>query len=462
MKVNPRLPQAYTLFHGGTLALAKAERNGIRLDGEYCDRMTEELSVMIEDIEKELYQTAFIKEWKKINGLSFNMYSSDQMSYYLYKVLEIPIQKKTETGKGSTDNEALTMLDIPELKRFLRIKKLMKIRDTYLKGFTRECVEGFIHPFYNISHIVTYRSGSSSPNFQNIPKRDEEAQKIIRQSLFPRKGYQLVEVDYSGVEVRIGAAYHKDPQMIKYIMDSTTDMHGDMAVEIFFLDFMDKTNKYKKELRNMSKGFIFSQFYGDYYIQCTENLAKACHLPKGMWKSGMGILVDRERHISDHFMENGIFCYQEFENHIKKIEDDFWNVRFKVYNEWKKKMWARYQKTGYVDMKTGFRCSGVTQKNKILNAPIQGSAFHCLLWSFVQLTELAEKENWKTRLIGQIHDAIVMDVHPDELTYVLKISKKVMCDDLRKHFKWINVPMDIEADVAPVDGSWYKVEGMKI
>ena len=96
----------------------------------------------------------------------------------------------------------------------------------------------------------------------------------------------------------------------------------------------------------------------------------------------------------------------------EKFEDDFWNRRFKVYNRWKDKWWEGYQKNGYVSMYTGFRCSGIMRRNECINIPIQGSAFHCLLWSFIQVDKISREQNWKSRLIGQIHDAMVLDVHP--------------------------------------------------
>jgi len=462
MKLNPKTLQAYNLFHKGALALAKAERQGIRLDLDYCTKATQELSDEIIKIEKELDETDFIKEWRKIQGSKFNLYSSNQLGKYLYDTLKYKAIKKTATGKGSTDNEALTALNIPEIKKYLRIKKLKKVRDTYLTGFTREAVDGMIHASFNLHNITTFRSGSSSPNLQNISKNDPETSKIIRSALFPRKGHQLMEVDYSQIEVRVGAAIHKDPSMISYIKNPGTDMHRDTCVDIFKIPKWDSKSKYYKKLRGITKGFVFSQFYGDYYVQCAENLARNCQLPKGIWKENTGIMIDENTHLSNHLIEQGITCYQEFENHLKEVEDIFWNVRFKIYTAWKKKTWNKYQKAGYIDMKTGFRCKGTMNRNEALNREIQGSSFHCLLWSFIRLTEIAEEEKWDTKLIAQIHDAIVFDVNPDELEHVLKTTKKVMCEDLKKHFKWINVPIDVEAEISPIDGSWYEVEGIKI
>ena len=85
----------------------------------------------------------------------------------------------------------------------LQIRKLEKIKGTYLEAFVREQTDGFIHPFYNLHNVRTYRSSSADPNFQNIPKRDKESMKICRRAILPRPGHMLVEADFSALEVNI-------------------------------------------------------------------------------------------------------------------------------------------------------------------------------------------------------------------------------------------------------------------
>ena len=186
---------------------------------------------------------------------------------------------------------------------------------------------------------------------------------LTRKAIFPKPGHQLLEIDYSGVEVRLGECYHHDPVMRKYIEDPTSDMHGDMACQIFMLDKLDKSIPSNKMMRQAAKnGFVFPQFYGDYYVNCAENIAcKWCELSKGKWGEGEGIEYNG-KHISDHLIVNGINSFARFVDHIKAIEDDFWNRRFKVYNRWKDKWWEAYQKNGFVNMYTGFRCSGIMRK----------------------------------------------------------------------------------------------------
>jgi len=455
--------EAYKLLHHGTLALAEAERQGMRIDLEYCDKQKRKLTRKIEKYESKIYGSSFYRHWQHtLGGASPNLNSDDQLAKYLYDVKKIEPKKLTEHGRGSTDEEALKMLEIPELNWLINRGKLIKVRDTYLDAFVREQVDGVLHPFFNLHIARTYRSSSNKPNFQNIPKRDLETMKLVRRAIYPRHGHQLMELDYSGIEVAIAATYHKDPTMIKYITDPTTDMHGDMAQQIFMIGDWDRKNKKHGYLRSATKNsFVFPQFYGDYWRNCAMNFCgNWIGVPSegSRFKKGVGVEVFEGVHMTDHLIENGIKSYAQFEKHMKDIEDSFWGERFPVYAKWKEKHYNRYLKRGYVSFHTGFVCGGIMGKNDVINYPVQGAAFHCLLWLFWKLTERMKDLKMKTKLIGQIHDAIVLDVHPDELEDVYRLAKQVGIDELRRTFPWINVPLEMEAELCPVDGSWAEKE----
>ena len=461
MNVNPRTYEAYQLLHKGVLAFSRAELQGIRVNVEYLERKKKFITRQIKKMEADFKETKFFKHWQHSTTKPVNINSTTQLATFLYKVKKYTPAKLTPSGLGATDDEALSGLNIPALNDLLQIKKLKKIRDVYLDGFCREQVDGYIHTFFNLHLVQTFRSSSDSPNFQNIPKRDEEAMTIVRKSLFPRPGHLLLEIDYSGIEVRIAACYHKDTTMLKYITNPASDMHADMAKELFIIDKFDKKDPYHYTLRQAAKnGFVFPQFYGDYYKNCAENMACTWgKLPRGKWQIGDGIkLNDGPFTLGDHLISKGINSLSAFEEHVKKIEKHFWSVRFAEYASWKDRWWTIYQKYGYIDTLTGFRCHGVMSKNACINYPVQGSAFHCLLWSFIEIDRIMQEEQWDTKIIGQIHDAIILDVHPDELEYIAQVIHRVTCEDLPKAWKWINIPLEVEMEICPIDGSWEKKE----
>jgi DNA polymerase I-like protein with 3'-5' exonuclease and polymerase domains len=94
------------------------------------------------------------------------------------------------------------------------------------------------------------------------------------------------------------------------------------------------------------------------------------------------------------------------------------------------------------------------RKNEIVNYPIQGSAFHCLLFTFIELDKVMRKEKWDSRLIGQIHDSIVMDVNPKELSHVKEVLKDIVSNKLPEAWKWIIVPLEIEVEEYEIDSPW--------
>lgn len=452
--LHPKTKDAYKLLHNGVLAMTNAEQQGFRMDMDYCEDMKIKLTEKIKSIEEEFYRTNFYKRWKYATKGNVNIYSNPQLSWYLYKIRKIKPKKKTDTGQGSTDEEALKELNIPELDFILEMRRWKKARDTYLDAFIREQVNGYIHPFFNLHFVRTYRSSSDSPNLQNIPSRDPEVRKIVRDALYPRPGHQLVELDYGQLEVRIATAYHKDPTMIKYNTDPSTDMHADMADQIFKMKYDESKTGHKYIRKAIKNGFVFPEFYGDYYVNCADSMAcKWGELPHGIWKPGQGVDFEDGK-LSDHMLSKNIGSLDDFTNHVKKIEKHFWEKRFPVYTQWKEKSWRDYIKNGYIDLLTGFQCRGLMERNDVINYPVQGAAFHCLLWSFIELDRIMREENWDTKIIGQIHDSIILDVHPDELDYIVSVALDVTTKQLPKHWDWINVPLIIEIEKYEKDANW--------
>lgn len=454
MKISATTRNAYILMHRGAQALARAERQGIRVDVPYCENKHAHLTRKIELMTKRVEESPLYARWRRVYRDRTNIDSNAQLAHVLYKVMGIEPPSLTSSGQGATDEAALGRIKgVPELEWILEIRKLRKLRDTYLEAFMREQHDGYIHPFFNLHTVRTYRSSSDRPNFQNIPTRDKEAKRTTRRALLPRPGHQFIEADYSGIEVAIGACYHKDPVMLKYIKDPHSDMHLDMARQIFMLPDLEKSFP---TLRQAAKnGFVFPQFYGDYYANNARHLSEWTKLPlKGRYRSGQGVMTPGDVPMADHLMENGIKGFKDLVDHLEGVERDFWGRRFAVYEQWKQSWVKDYQRRGYLDMYTGFRCSGIMKRNEVVNYPIQGSAFHCLLWSFIRLDEIARAEGWRSAPVCQIHDSILMDVWPPELEYVKQVVTRVTTVELAQAWPWIIVPLTIDIDEYGVDQPW--------
>ena len=335
------------------------------------------------------------------------------------------------------------------------------------------------HPTFNLHTASTFRSSSGSDkeggsggsdlNFQNLPIRDPVRGEMIRKAFIPRKGRRIVEIDFSGIEVRVSACYHKDPVLIKYIEDPTTDMHRDTAAELFSLpvEFLIKHSDWaKRGVRDWAKNrFVFPEFYGSVYFQCAPNL----------WEGVQGYkqpVPGTELTLLEYLKTKGIKELGDcdprgkpkpgtFDNRCKEVENSFWKERFQVYDAWKSSFFAAYQRNGGFKTLTGFYVGaiggkmGLLRKNDVTNYPIQGSAFHCLLWSVIQLVKHVHKHKMKAKVIGQIHDSVLFDCPDNEVQDLLTAAHRIMTRDLPRAWKWLIVPLETESEVTPIDGSWY-------
>lgn len=443
---------AYKLMHEGAIALAEVESNGMRIDVDYLDDADKKVERRIAKLEQHLKRSKIWEEWQRAYPDKANLDSRTQLAHVLFERMGFDCEYQTATGRNSASRESLEAVDVPFTRDYLKLQKYRKLRSTYLKGIRREVVNGYLHPHFNLHMVVSYRSSSSSPNFQNIPTRDPEIAKLIRRAFVPRPDHVLVEIDYSAIEVRVAACYHEDPTMVKYIKDNY-DLHRDMAAELFMLDEVPKKARFVAK-----NSFVFAEFYGDYYPKITAALWHAIRREKLATADGTPMF----EHLRAKGIEERGNCdpsssrpkSRTFEQHVQKIENGFWYQRFPQYWSWKNDWWDKYQQKGSFRNLTGFVFDGVYRRNEVLNYPVQSSAFHCLLWSLIRLNKLLRKS--RSMIVGQIHDSLVLDVHREELDDVVSLAKDVMCEQLKKHWSWIVVPLEVEVEVA--EENWFEKE----
>ena len=452
----PDLNAAYQLIHEGTVALSEVERSGICIDVEYCREKLAWLDQKSEQAERRLKRSRLYHAWSARYGSKLAYSSAPQLRSVLYADLKVKPFKQTESGEDAADVEALRQTGVDGIEHLIRMRKLKKAKDV-LSGLVRYAIDGKLYPVYNLHTVATYRSSSSDPNLQNVPIRDKEIMDICRRAIIPSKGNVILEVDFSGVEVSISACYHKDPTMIKYLKDPASDMHADTGRDLFFLQGVNSELKKLDgfgTLRQASKnGFVFPQFYGDYYVTCAFNIA--CNwlkMPQTRdWSVDDGVEF-RGVPVGRLLVGKGMEALSDYTEHVKKVEANFWGRRFPVYKRWREDWYAEYQRTGSFEMPTGFRCSGVYGRNQATNYPVQGPAFHCLLWTLIQV--VGKIRGWRSKMIGEVHDSMLFDAHPDEVAELVALTKQVAEVELGRHWPWIIVPMRVEAKVSEINGSW--------
>jgi len=439
--------RACDFFLESNINLAEMQYNGICADEEYYHKQKEELGRMIVDARKELDLSPEADQYKAERGREIDFTSDNDILDLYYNILKA---EKIFTKKGnlSIDKHALERINLKINEKLLFFRKLQKVHGTYLKQFMREITYGKMHPFYDLVTTITFRSSSYEPNFQNIPVRDDFSMNICRGGIVPSVGNRILEADFKGIEVAIGCCYHKDKNMIEYVTDSSTDMHRDVACDIWMLP----PEEISKNIRRDAKGgWTFPQFYGSYYEECARNLWRQCL----NLKTNSGITLKK------HLKQKGIDTFHKFVRHCQEAEYIFWRERFREYDDWKEKNYLQYCENGYIETFFGFKLYGHMSKKDTSNYQIQGTAFHCLLWTMNELMNTAKEENWKSRICGQIHDSLFIDLVPEEKDHIINTIKYIGTEKIREKNEWINVPLSIDFEITPINGSWNQKEEIK-
>lgn len=384
----------------------------------------------------------------------FNPKSDKDVRILIYNVLKEPVTTLTDKGAPSVDVDTLLALKYkyPFLETLIEYKRLSKLHGTYIAQFEREVWRDKIHVFFNLHRVKTFRSSANMPSFQNIPKRDKEAKRIIRSTIVASRGCSLVEADIKGAEVSAAASISGDRNLIKYVSDLSLDMHRDLAAKCFWYDSKDVPDAVRG---SVIKGpLTFSQFYGSYFKNSASGILEAMDIIDPVKAFG----VDLKQRCMDH----GIRTFHEskdgeqlsdWEAHIEGIVNYLWNDMFPDYMRYRNDTWAFYKKHGYIDMVTGFRYNGIASKTELTNAPVQGPAYHIQQWCFNYIMKRIKEKKMDTKIIGSIHDAILADVPTYEESHYLNTVYEAF-QEVRNHWKWLNVPVFIEAEKSAVDGNW--------
>jgi DNA polymerase I-like protein with 3'-5' exonuclease and polymerase domains len=418
--------------------LARMSFNGIRVHEGNFDSVDKELHAQVEEIYKAMLSDPILSKWDKPTPI--NLGSSKQLSHLLFDLCGKKPLAYTAKRAPSTDKETLKKYNMPLLNNLLAYRESKKMADTYVKGWQKECVNGYVHPDFSLNTVETYRSSAQNPNPQNNYKRDKKKKKVVRSLIRPRDGHRLIEYDYKSLEVMINGDHSRDPSLIKYCTDPSTDMHRDGACDVLML----KPEELKGEWRSALKGlFTFAEFYGSYYVL----------VAKGIWEWLQGV-----PELLTHLDKCGIHNYDAFEAHMQKCEEKLWTVRFGVHDQWRKKQFQDYQNKGYLESFTGFRLQGLMSRNNSFNGAVQGDGFHTLCWYMNKLQAKFDELGLNSCIINEIHDSLVIDVDPAEEAIVDYWVYQFGVVEVAKAWKWLVIPLQIEKERSAVDGTWAEME----
>ena len=384
--------------------LADMESTGVTLDAESLKFFSKELVEKIIALENDIYKDA---------GMTFLISSPQQLGKVLFDHLKISDDaKKTKTKQYATNEE--TLLDLrekhPIIDKILEYRGLKKLLSTYVDALPELINKktGKVHTSFNQTVTSTGRLSSTNPNMQNIPIRDEEGREIRKAFIASGPDHLLLSADYSQIELRIMAHYSKDEHMIEAFKNNE-DIHSATAAKIYNIPLAEVS----KDMRRKAKTANFGIIYGISAFGLSQRLKiprkEASELIEGYFKVYPGV---RE------FMQSVVM-----------------ETRDKGYVE------TLYKRRRYLpDIHSANAVvRGIAERNAI-NTPIQGTAADVIKKAMVKIAARMKKENIQSKMILQVHDELLFDVHKPELEKV----KQIVTEEMEKASS-LSVTLTVEA-----------------
>ncbi|MBU3676000.1 MAG: DNA polymerase I, partial [Chitinophagaceae bacterium] len=359
--------------------LTQMEFEGIRIDTKFLNEYSGTLEQLAKQSEEMVYDLA---------GVRFNLASPKQLGEVLFEKLKLdPKAKKTKTGQYATGEDVLAKLahEHPICEHILTFREFTKLKNTYVDTLPEliNSKTGRVHTTYGQTIAVTGRLSSINPNLQNIPIRTEQGREI-RKAFIPRnEEYVLMSADYSQIELRVVAAMSGDEAMCEAFKQHK-DIHTATAAKVYGVPETDVT----KEMRYKAKSVNFGIIYGQGAFGLAENL---------------GISRTEAKEIIDNYKKefSGIQGYMD--NTVAFAREHGY-----VQTLMGRRRWLR-------DINSqNFTVRGFAERNAI-NSPIQGSAADMIKLAMIRIHKALREANLKSKMILQVHDELVFDVHRSEI-----------------------------------------------
>ena len=384
------MPVVYSLFH--------MEEEGIAVERESLREYGEKLAVRVDELEKEIYGET---------GKTFNINSPKQLGEILFDEMHMPGGKKTKTGYSTAAGvlEKLAV-DYPFVQKILDYRQVTKLKSTYADGLADYIgPDGRIHGTFNQTITATGRISSTEPNLQNIPVRMELGREI-RKLFVPRKGYLFTDADYSQIELRVLASMSGDENLIEAYREAE-DIHAITASKVFGVPLAEVT----PELRRNAKAVNFGIVYGISAFGLSDNLS-----------------ISRKEaadYISSYFES-----YPQVKQFLDALVASAKETGYSVTAFGRRRPIPELKAANFMQRQFGERVA--------MNAPIQGTAADIIKIAMIRVDRRLRKEGFKSRLVLQIHDELLVETAPEEQEKVA-----VLLEEEMKHAADLKVELEI-------------------
>jgi DNA polymerase-1 len=406
------------LYHDVELPLAKVlakmELTGIICNPDKLKTISAEMEELLEQLTAEIYEIA---------GREFNINSPKQLGVVLFDELGLPVLKKTKTGP-STNAEVLEQLSYhPIVDKVLTYRQLSKLKSTYTDALV-ELINpetNRIHTTFNQTITATGRLSSANPNLQNIPIRTAEGRRI-RGAFEPQEGWHLLSADYSQIELRVLAHISGDAGLID-AFKSGADIHRRTASEILEIPMEEVSAADRDSAKAINFGIIYGiSSYG---------LAKGTKLTQ----------AQAQQYIDQYFARYPqVKAY--LDNTIKTAKTEGYVTTILNRRRYLPDINSRnYQRRSFAE-------------RMAMNTPIQGSAADIIKMAMLKVDQALAEQNFKTRMLLQVHDELVFEVPPEELETAAALVKQTMESVIE-----LKVPLRVDVKVGR---DWEQVKAFEV
>lgn len=385
---NLELPLSKVLF--------KMEEEGVNVDVEVLDKISNETLDRINELTKLIYE---------ISNVEFNINSPKQLAEILFDTLKLPANKKR-----STSVDVLEKLQgiHPIIDYLMEYRKLQKIYSTYSEGLKKYIqVDGKMHTVFNQCISQTGRLSSTDPNLQNISVKDDVG-KQIRRAFLPSNNNVLLSCDYSQVELRVLADMANEKGLIE-AFNSKMDIHTKTAMDVFNVSESEVTSSLRRQAKAVNFGIVYG--ISDF------GLAEQLGITRKEAKEFMDIYNEKFPRIHEYMNEVIEYCKEN--GYVKTLLN-------------RRRFIPQINDKSHMIREFGKRAA--------MNAPIQGTAADIIKLAMINIDSEIERLNLKSKMILQVHDELIFDVYDDEI----EIMKNLVEDKMSNAYK-LKVPLFVEA-----------------
>ena len=392
--------------------LADMEKYGIKVDKAALLAYQKRLGESLDGMEEEIYALA---------GEKFNINSPKQLGVILFERLGLKGGKKTKTGY-STAADVLEKLRTahPIVERILHYRQLAKLKSTYADGLlaVMDAETEKIYSTFNQTITATGRISSTEPNLQNIPVRLELGRELRKIFIPESAEFCFLDADYSQIELRVLAHISGDESLIA-AFKSNQDIHRMTASQVFHVPFDEVTPLQRSNAKAVNFGIIYG---------------------KGAFSLGQDLGISRKE------AEEYINAYFARYPKIKTFMED--TIKNGTKNGYVSTLWNRrrnmpeLQSSNFMQRAAGERAA--------MNMPIQGTAADIIKLAMIKVHRALQEGGYRSRLILQVHDELLIEAYKEEKDAVAKILKENM-----EHAADLLVPLDVDVHEG---ASWFEAK----